>query len=159
MKRLISTSIAWATANEPAIERMRMRVVLHRRYHFAASHRLHQPGWTAEQNRAVYGKCSNPHGHGHNYVLDVAVSGHVDPATGMITNLADLDAFVERQALAEFDHVYLNEQVPDFRSVVPTTENICRVLFHRLRAYPHARLESIGIQETASNSFEYAGEQ
>ena len=135
-----------------------MKVVLHRRYRFSASHRLHQHGWTDEQNRAVYGKCSNPHGHGHNYVLDVAVTGAVDPATGMITNLADLDSFIEREALAEFDHVYLNEQVPAFRSLVPTTENICRVLFDRLSAYPHARLESIGVQETASNSFEYAGE-
>jgi 6-pyruvoyltetrahydropterin/6-carboxytetrahydropterin synthase len=135
-----------------------MKVILHRRYHFSASHRLHQPGWTDEQNRIVYGKCANAHGHGHNYVLDVAVSGPVDPSTGMITNLADLDPFVEREALAEFDHVYLNEQVPAFRSLVPTTENICRVLFDRLRAYPHARLESIGIQETGSNSFEYMGE-
>ena len=135
-----------------------MKVVLHRRYRFSASHRLHQRGWTEEENLRVYGKCANPHGHGHNYVLDVALTGPVDQATGMVTNLADLDAFVEREALAEFDHVYLNEQVPAFRSLVPTTENMCRVLFERLRAYPHARLETIGIQETAANSFEYDGE-
>ena len=138
-----------------------MKVVLHRRYRFSASHRLHQPaaaGWTEEENRRVYGKCANPHGHGHNYVLDVAVSGPVDPATGMIANLADLDAFVDRVILSEFDHVYLNEQVPDFRERVPTTENICRVVFDRLRAFPHARLESIGMEETGANSFEYAGE-
>jgi 6-pyruvoyltetrahydropterin/6-carboxytetrahydropterin synthase len=135
-----------------------MKLVLHRRYRFSASHRLHQPGWTDEQNRRTYGNCANPHGHGHNYVLDVALSGPVDSATGMITNLADLDTFIEREVLAEFDHVYLNEQVPAFRSLVPTTENMCRVLFGRLRSYPHARLESIGIQETGSNSFEYSGE-
>jgi 6-pyruvoyltetrahydropterin/6-carboxytetrahydropterin synthase len=135
-----------------------MKVILHRRYRFSASHRLHQAGWTEEENRRVYGKCANPHGHGHNYVLDVALTGPVDPATGMVTNLADLDAFVERQALAELDHVYLNKQVPAFRALVPTTENMCRVLFDRLRAYPHARLESIGIQETAANNFEYRGE-
>ena len=134
-----------------------MRVVLHRRYRFSASHRLHQAGWSEEENRRVYGKCANPHGHGHNYVLDVAMTGPVDPATGMVTNLADLDAFVEREALAELDHVYLNEQVPAFRSLVPTTENMCRVLFDRLSAYPHARLETIGIEETGANSFEYAG--
>ena len=135
-----------------------MKTVLHRRYRFSASHRLHQPGWTDEENRRIYGKCANPHGHGHNYVLDVALSGPVDSTTGMITNLADLDAFIEREVLAEFDHVYLNEQVPAFRSVVPTTENMCRVVFSRLSSYPHARLESIGIQETGSNSFEYSGD-
>ena len=135
-----------------------MKVVLHRRYRFSASHRLHQPGWSEEENRRVYGKCANPHGHGHNYVLDVAVSGPVEPSTGMIANLADLDAFVEREILSEFDHVYLNEQVPAFRELVPTSENICRVVFDRLRAFPHARLESIGMEETGANSFEYAGE-
>lgn len=138
-----------------------MKVVLHRRYRFSASHRLHQPaaaGWTEEENRRVYGKCANPYGHGHNYVLDVGVSGTVDPATGMITNLADLDGFVEREILAEFDHVYLNEQVPAFQNVIPTTENLCRVVYQRLKDYPHARLETIGIEETGANSFEYAGE-
>ncbi|HMD32795.1 MAG TPA: 6-carboxytetrahydropterin synthase [Candidatus Acidoferrales bacterium] len=135
-----------------------LRVVLHRRYHFSASHRLHQRHWTGEQNLRVYGKCANPHGHGHNYVLDVGVTGPVDLATGMITNLADLDAFVEREILAEFDHVYLNEQVPAFRDNVPTTENICREVFRRMRPYPHARLETIGIEETGNNSFEYSGD-
>jgi len=135
-----------------------VKIVLHRRYRFSASHRLHQLGWSHEENHRVYGKCANEHGHGHNYVLDVAVTGPVDPATGMVTNLADLDAFIEREVLAEFDHVYLNEQVPAFRSLVPTAENICRVLFDRLRAYPRARLASIGLEETGANSFEYAGE-
>lgn len=106
----------------------------------------------------MYGKCANEHGHGHNYVLDVCVTGPVDPATGMITNLADLDAYIERHVLSEFDHVFLNEQVPAFRSLVPTAENICRVLFDRLHEYPHAQLTSIGLEETGANSFEYAGE-
>ena len=135
-----------------------MKVVLHRRYRFCASHRLHDPGWTELENQRIYGKCANPYGHGHNYVLDVAVSGPVDPPTGMITNLADLDSFVEREVLAEFDHAYLNEQVAAFRQKVPTTENVCRVVYDRLRAYPHARLEAIGMEETGANSFEYAGE-
>jgi 6-pyruvoyltetrahydropterin/6-carboxytetrahydropterin synthase len=134
-----------------------MKVVLHRRYRFAASHRLHQAGWTEEENRRVYGKCSNPYGHGHNYVLEVAFTGPVDPATGMVANLADLDAFVEREVLEQFDHVYLNQQVPAFREMVPTTENLCRVLYGRLRRFPLARLEKIRIEETAANSFEYAG--
>ena len=135
-----------------------MNVVLHRRYRFSASHRLHQADWSLQENTRVYGKCANEHGHGHNYVLDVAVSGAVDPATGMITNLADLDSYIERNVLDEFDHVYLNEQVPAFRGLVPTAENICRVLYERLRHYPHARLESIGLEETGANSFEYCGE-
>jgi 6-pyruvoyltetrahydropterin/6-carboxytetrahydropterin synthase len=135
-----------------------VKVLLHRRYRFAASHRLHRAAWSEEENRRVYGKCSNPYGHGHNYVLEVAVTGAVDPATGMITNLSELDAFVERQVLGDFDHVYLNEQVAAFRDLVPTTENLCRVLYGRLRTYPHARLEAIRIEETGSNSFEYMGE-
>jgi len=135
-----------------------MKIVLHRRYRFSASHRLHQPGWSQDENFRMYGKCANKHGHGHNYVLDVAVTGPVDPATGMVTNLADLDAFIEREVLAEFDHVYLNEQVPAFRSLVPTAENICRVLFERLRPYAHARLAAVALEETGANSFEYAGE-
>jgi len=135
-----------------------MKVILHRRYRFSAAHRLHQPGWSTEENRRVYGKCANEHGHGHNYVLDVAVTGPVDPSTGMVTNLADLDSYVGSHILDEFDHVYLNEQVPAFRSLVPTAENICRVVYDRLRAYPHARLATIGLEETGANSFEYAGD-
>jgi 6-pyruvoyltetrahydropterin/6-carboxytetrahydropterin synthase len=133
------------------------QVELGRRYQFAASHRLHSQQLSEEENYRVFGKCNNPHGHGHNYVLEVCLSGKIDPATGMIANLADLDAFVERHVLEEFDHHSLNEDVPAFRNKVPTTENLCIEIFCRLQSFPHAKLERVRIQETGNNSFEYAG--
>ena len=135
-----------------------VKVALGRRYHFSASHRLHSAAFSEEENKRVYGKCNNPHAHGHNYMLEVLVSGAVDPATGMIANLADLDGFVERVVLEPFDHRSLNEEVAAFRDKVPTTENLCIEIFERLKLFPKARLESVRVQETSNNSFEYAGE-
>jgi 6-pyruvoyltetrahydropterin/6-carboxytetrahydropterin synthase len=134
------------------------KIELGRRYRFAASHRLYSPQFSEEENCRVYGKCSNPFGHGHNYVLEVNLSGEVDPATGMIANLADLDNFVEQQIIEPFDHRYLNEEVAAFRETVPTTENLCVEIFRRLRSFPKAKLERVRIQETANNSFEYSGD-
>lgn len=135
-----------------------MKIHLTRRYRFAASHRLHSAALSAEENARVYGKCNNPYGHGHNYVVEVAVSGPVDGPTGMIANLADLDAFIEREILEPFDRTYLNEDVAAFRERVPTTENLCVEIFRRLRAFPGAKLERVRIEETGLNSFEYTGE-
>ena len=135
-----------------------MNLQLARRYPFSASHRLHSAHLSEAENASAYGKCNNPFGHGHNYVVEVAVSGPVDPATGMIANLADLDAFVAREVLEPFDRTYLNEQVEAFREIVPTTENLCIEIFRRLRAFPHAKLERVLVQETGLNSFQYAGE-
>ncbi len=135
-----------------------LKIALGRRYRFAASHRLHTSQLSDEENCRVYGKCDNPFGHGHNYVVEVSVSGEVDPATGMIANLADLDNFVERQIIEPFDHRYLNEEVAAFRERVPTTENLCIEIFRRLKTFPKAKLERVRIQETGNNSFEYSGE-
>jgi len=135
-----------------------MKLQLWRRYKFCASHRLHSARLGEEENRRVYGKCNNPYGHGHNYVVEVAVSGPVDPATGMIANLADLDAFVEREILEPFDHKYLNEEIAEFQKNIPTTENICIEIFNRLRRFSRAKLERVRVEETGLNSFEYAGE-
>ena len=135
-----------------------LKIELGRRYRFAASHRLHSAHLSEEENFRVFGKCNNPYGHGHNYVLEVSLSGAIDPATGMIANLADLDAFVERQVLAEFDHKSLNEDVPAFCGQVPTTENLCIEIYKRLKAFPNAKLERIRVQETGNNSFEYSGD-
>ena len=135
-----------------------MKLHLTRRYRFAASHRLHSPQLGEEENKRVYGKCNNPYGHGHNYVVEVAMSGAVDPATGMIANLNDLDAFVEREVIEPFDRKSLNEDVRAFRDKVPTTENLCIEIFERLRKFPKAKLERIRVEETGKNSFEYAGE-
>jgi 6-pyruvoyltetrahydropterin/6-carboxytetrahydropterin synthase len=135
-----------------------LKIELGRRYRFSASHRLHTSQLSEEENCRVFGKCSNPHGHGHNYVVEVSMSGLVDPATGMIANLADLDAFVERQVLEDFDRKSLNEDVPAFRDKVPTTENLCVEIFQRLKSFPKAKLERIRVEETGNNSFEYAGD-
>jgi 6-pyruvoyltetrahydropterin/6-carboxytetrahydropterin synthase len=135
-----------------------LKVELGRRYRFAASHRLHNADLSVEENLRLYGKCNNPYGHGHNYELEVLVSGKVDPATGMIANLADLDGFVEREVLGPFDHKSLNEDAEAFRGTVPTTENLCIEIFRRLKPFPKAKLERVRIQETSNNSFEYAGD-
>jgi 6-pyruvoyltetrahydropterin/6-carboxytetrahydropterin synthase len=132
-----------------------LQIELGRRYHFSASHRLHSPHLTEEENCRVFGKCNNPFGHGHNYVLEVSVSGRVDPITGMIANLAELDGFVESAVLQAFDHKSLNEDVAAFREKVPTTENLCIEIYERLKSFPLAKFERVRIEETRNNSFEY----
>jgi len=135
-----------------------LHIALGRRYRFAASHRLHSDKLSEKENHRVYGKCNNPYGHGHNYTLEVRVSGAVDPATGMIANLPDLDAFVDQAVIEPFDHRSLQDEVSSFREIVPTTENLCIEIFRRLKALPNARLESVRVVETSNNSFEYAGD-
>jgi 6-pyruvoyltetrahydropterin/6-carboxytetrahydropterin synthase len=135
-----------------------VKIALGRRYRFAASHRLHSELLGAEENSRVYGKCNNPYGHGHNYVLEISVSGTVDPVTGMIANLSDLDRFVENEVIEAFDHRSLNEEVAVFREQVPTTENVCIEIYRRLKRFPRAKLERVRIEETGNNSFEYTGE-
>jgi 6-pyruvoyltetrahydropterin/6-carboxytetrahydropterin synthase len=134
------------------------RISLTRRYRFAASHRLHCPTLSPEENLRLYDKCNNPYGHGHNYVLEVTVSGPVDSQTGMIVNLSDLDPFVEREVIEPFDQRYLNEEVPSFRDNVPTTENLCHEIYRRLKPFPLARLDRVRIEETSKNSFEFESE-
>ena len=130
---------------------------LTRRYRFSASHRLHSAEMSVEENRATYGKCNNPHGHGHNYTLEVTVSGPVDEGTGMVCNLMDLDGFVGREVLSRYDLGNLNT-MQEFAQIVPTTENLCIAIFEILqRGFPHAHLEKVRLEETMMNSFEYAG--
>jgi 6-pyruvoyltetrahydropterin/6-carboxytetrahydropterin synthase len=136
---------------------MGLKIELGRRYRFAASHRLHTDHLSEEENARIFGKCANPYGHGHNYLLEISVSGDVDPATGMIANLADLDSFVEREVIEVFDCRSLNEDVAAFQKTVPTTENLCLEIFERLKGFPKAKLERVRVQETTNNSFEYAG--
>jgi len=136
-----------------------MRLELTRRYALAASHRLHSPQLDEAENQRIYGKCNNPYGHGHNYVVEVTISGPVDPATGMIANLADLDGYVAKEIVEPFDHTYLNKDVEAFRDRVPTTENFCIEIFERLKQFPGARLVRIRLEETGRNSFEYTGQR
>lgn len=135
-----------------------MKAYLSRRYRLSASHRLHADSFTAEKNLAVYGKCNHPHGHGHNYIVEVTVSGQVDAVTGMVCNLADLDMFVHREIVDRFDHTNLN-QLESFAGLVPTTENLCLEIFKVISAgLAHGKLEKIRVEETSSNFFEYAGQ-
>ena len=135
-----------------------MKISLTRRYRFAASHRLHLSALSETENERIYGKCNSPYGHGHNYVVEVTISGPVDPDTGMIANLSDLDPFVQREVIEVFDYKYLNEDVAEFETIVPTTENVCRDIYRRLAKFPAAQLERVRIEETSKNSFEYSGE-
>jgi len=124
---------------------------------FSASHRLHNDSMSAQENREIYGKCNNPHGHGHNYMLEVTVSGQVAENTGMVCNLADLDGFVQREIIESFDLQNLNV-LPAFARTIPTTEHLCVAIFEILRrGYHQAHLEKVRIEETMMNSFEYAG--
>lgn len=133
-----------------------MKAHLSRRYRFSASHRLHSEQMSDTENRATYGKCNNPHGHGHNYVLEVTVSGQVDP-NGMVCNLIDLDGCVEREVITRFDLENLNTR-PEFLDSVPTTENLCTVIYDILkRTFTQAHLERVRLEETMMNSFEHCG--
>jgi len=132
-----------------------------RRYRFSASHRLHSERFSEGENRELYGKCNNPHGHGHDYVLEVRVRGPLDPASGQVVNVSTLDRLVAAEVLDDFDHKYMNADVREFREVVPTSENILGVIEERLAAHwqsvfpgdvPH--LEAIRLRETRRNLFE-----
>jgi 6-pyruvoyltetrahydropterin/6-carboxytetrahydropterin synthase len=112
---------------------------------------------SAEENRATFGKCNNPFGHGHNYVVEITLAGPVDATTGMVTNLADLDSFAQREMLDLFDHANLNTLEP-FLDRVSTTENLCVEVWRIFADYPHADLYRVRIEETGNNSFEYFGE-
>ena len=131
-----------------------MRAYFGRRYTISASHRLHTDALSAEENRATYGKCNNPHGHGHNYVVEVVVSGAVDLETGMVVNMAALDDVVRSCVVDRFDHANLNLD-PLFVNRVPTTENLCRVVFALLKeALLAGKLERVRVEETENNFFE-----
>jgi 6-pyruvoyltetrahydropterin/6-carboxytetrahydropterin synthase len=134
-----------------------MKAYLSRRYLFSASHRLHNDAMSQAENQSTYGKCNNPYGHGHNYIVEVTVSGPVDEQTGMVCNLTDLDGFIEREVLARYGHENLNT-MKEFTKEVPTTENLCIQIYEIVqRGFPSAHLERVRLEETMMNSFEYAG--
>lgn len=130
---------------------------LTRRYTFAASHRLHCDRLSDAENRAVFGKCDNPNGHGHNYVLFVTVRGALDPRSGRVTDLGILDRIVNETVVQRFDHQDLNRD-PGFSDRVTTGENVVRFVWDLLaNKIPGGELEKIGLIETRDNYFEYAG--
>lgn len=129
-----------------------------RRYAMSASHRLHTDALSAEENRAAYGKCNNPHGHGHNYVVEVLACGPVDQETGMVIDLVVMDEMVQARVLDRFDHANLNLD-PMFSETVPTTENLCKAVYKLLDgSLAPAELEHVRVEETENNFFEYYGE-
>ncbi len=139
-------------------------ICLTRRYHFAASHRLHSPQLSEDANRELYGKCNNPFGHGHDYTLEVSVRGPIDRRTGRVVSLSALDRLVDEHVLRAFDHGNLNVEVPAFGALVPTSENLTIEIRDRLganwkRAFPEggAILERVRLHETRRNTFELTG--
>jgi 6-pyruvoyltetrahydropterin/6-carboxytetrahydropterin synthase len=139
-----------------------MRAYLSRRYRFSASHRLHNETLSEKENQETYGKCNNPHGHGHNYIVEVTAGGQIDPEIGMVCDLGQLDGVVMDRVITPFDHQNLNLD-ECFKELVPTTENLCIEIYHRLnQAFDAGDLGSptlvrVRVEETNNNSFEYTG--
>ncbi len=135
-------------------------VYVTRTEHFSAAHRLHNPAWPEARNEGVFGKCNNPSGHGHNYVLEVTVGGEVDPDTGYVIDLKVLKDVIRREVIQHVDHRNLNTDVPFMRGVIPTAENIAIAIWKQLEpALPSGRLIKVLLRETVNNVVEYRGEQ
>jgi len=125
-------------------------VYLTRKIEFAASHLYHNPALSAEENRRVFGKCNNPHGHGHNYTLEVTIAGDPDPVTGMVLDLKGLKEILEREIMQRMDHRFLNYEVAELKGQIPTCENVARVIWNLLEPkIPQGRLHRVRLYESA----------
>ncbi len=134
-------------------------VYLTRIYRFSAAHRLHNPSLSDEENRRLFGKCNNLHGHGHDYILEVTVAGDPDPRTDCLLDIGKMDNTLQEKILEPFDHVYLNLDTEAFKERNPSSENIVRVFWELLKdAFPPARLHRLRLWETSKSSFDYYGE-
>lgn len=134
------------------------RVTAHRKAHFNAAHRLFRPDWSDEKNLEVFGKCSNPNYHGHNYELIVSVTGEIDPETGFVYDLGKLKQLIRTEIEDAFDHKNLNIEVPEFKELNPTAENICVVIYNKLRVHIKEALDlEVTLYETPRNSVSYSG--
>ena len=146
--RLQESASLWIEKNETTMQ-------LTRCYEFASAHRLHVPQMSDEENTALYGKCNNSNGHGHNYGLEVTLAGEPDAQSGAIISLQKLDEIVEREVFERFDHKHLNEDCAEFQNLIPTSENLARVIFEILSdKFEGAKLVKIGLHETTKNYFE-----
>jgi 6-pyruvoyltetrahydropterin/6-carboxytetrahydropterin synthase len=127
--------------------------------HFSAAHRLHRPDWSEERNAAVFGDCSNPNWHGHNYELEVSVEGAVDPETGFVMDLKSLKELIQERVVADVDHKNLNTEVAWLEGIIPSTENVAVAIWNRLADGLPAgvRLAKVLLRETPRNSVEYTG--
>ena len=134
-------------------------VYLTRRAEFSASHYYHNPKFSAEENRRIFGKCNNPHGHGHNYMLEVTVKGEVDPRSGFVVDLKELKETMNREVIEALDHRHLNKEVPEFATQIPTSENLAIAIWNRLRPKLQlAKLHRVRLYETADLFVDFYGE-
>ena len=134
-------------------------IYLTRRAEFSASHYYHSPALSAEENRRLFGKLNNPHGHGHNYMLEVTVAGEPDPVTGMVLDLKELKEILQHEVMEVFDHKFINEQVPVLAGQVPTTENIARAIWGLLAGkITRGRLHHIRLYETPDLFVDFYGD-
>ena len=135
-----------------------MKVTVNRKAHFNAAHRLYRPEWSDEKNLAVFGKCSNPLYHGHNYDLTVSVTGEIDPLTGFVMDMKILKDLIRKEIEDAFDHKNLNEEVPEFKTINPTAENIVVVIWNKLRSKIDIEHDlSVILYETPRNFVSYSG--
>ncbi|PKP14389.1 MAG: 6-pyruvoyl tetrahydrobiopterin synthase [Bacteroidetes bacterium HGW-Bacteroidetes-3] len=136
-----------------------MKVTVNRIAHFNAAHRLYNADWTDARNANVFGKCANPHYHGHNYELIVSVKGEIHPETGFVMDMKILKSLIETEIEEQFDHKNLNEEVREFKTLNPTAENIAVVIWNKLRPKIDKKLAlSITLYETSRNFVTYSGE-
>ena len=134
-------------------------VFLTRKAEFSASHYYHNPQMSAEENARLFGKCNNPNGHGHNYTLEVTVKGEVDPRSGFVVDLKHLKEVLEREVLSVLDHRFLNKEVPEFATAIPTTENLAINIWQRLQPKLEvARLHRVRVYETPDLFVDFYGE-
>jgi 6-pyruvoyltetrahydropterin/6-carboxytetrahydropterin synthase len=152
--RLEEMPTLWASWTRNSHEKENEMISLTRSYEFAASHRLHAPALSGEENLALFGKCNNPMGHGHNYVLEVTITGEPDPTTGMIADLTHLDTLVHQLVVDRYDHKNLNEDIEEFAGKPTTSEKVAAEIFRRLDGQVPARLAKVRLWETARNAFE-----
>lgn len=132
-----------------------MKISVFRRAHFNAAHRLHNPAWSEEKNREIFGLCTSPNYHGHNYEMEVKVTGEIDPETGMVLDLGWLAKLIEEQIEHRFDHKNLNLDTEEFRNMNPTAENICLVIWKILRSHlPEKFKVAVRLYETPRNFVE-----
>jgi 6-pyruvoyltetrahydropterin/6-carboxytetrahydropterin synthase len=133
-------------------------VFVTRKAHFSAAHRLFNPKFTDEQNEAVFDKCNNPRGHGHNYTIEVTVAGEPDPETGYVIDLKKLADVIDEQILTKFDHKHLNYDVPELEGIIPTAENIALVSWRLIEPHiKNGKLYNVRIAESDNNFAEYHG--
>ncbi|HWF67356.1 MAG TPA: 6-carboxytetrahydropterin synthase [Acidobacteriaceae bacterium] len=134
-------------------------VLLTRKAEFSSAHYYYNESWSQQENEKVFGKCANRNGHGHNYTLEVTVAGEIDPVSGFVVDLKELKEIIDREVIQVYDHRHLNLEVPEFRSIVPTTENIAIAIWKRLQPkIAGARLHRVRVYEMPDLFADYCGE-